>query len=183
MRGLYGRLRAASLQKIQSVQRYINGVAVVYLILSVVWLTMTEGFSVTAPKNWIFVVVVALVLNRVLLRERHRRDAIEQSLKETALYDPLTGLLNRTAFAANLRKTVARARREAGKVGVIFVDLDRFKEVNDNHGHHIGDETLLEVANRLRTIIRSADSMGRYGGDEFLVLVEGNSGGGTARVA
>ncbi|HZQ78083.1 MAG TPA: bifunctional diguanylate cyclase/phosphodiesterase [Acidimicrobiia bacterium] len=91
-----------------------------------------------------------------------------------ALHDPLTGLANRGLLMDQLGQALARARRRpgAGGVAVLFLDLDRFKVVNDSLGHAVGDDLLVEVARRLERVMRSADTVARLGGDEFVVLVE-----------
>src|SRR2546423_14754712 len=89
-----------------------------------------------------------------------------------ALHDPLTGLANRGLLMEQLAQALARARRRPGSVSVLFLDLDRFKVVNDSLGHAVGDDLLVEVARRLEGVMRSADTVARLGGDEFVVLVE-----------
>jgi diguanylate cyclase (GGDEF)-like protein/PAS domain S-box-containing protein len=89
-----------------------------------------------------------------------------------AYSDPLTGLANRTSLGPSLDQAVQRARRRRGKLAVVFVDLDGFKQINDVHGHDAGDALLVEVAVRLRAHLRSSDLVARLGGDEFLVVLE-----------
>jgi diguanylate cyclase (GGDEF)-like protein len=89
-----------------------------------------------------------------------------------ALHDPLTGLANRGLLMDQLAQALARARRRPGSVAVLFLDLDRFKVVNDSLGHAVGDDLLVEVARRLERVMRSADMVARLGGDEFVVLAE-----------
>jgi diguanylate cyclase (GGDEF)-like protein len=89
-----------------------------------------------------------------------------------ALHDPLTGLANRGLLMDQLGQALARARRRPGSVAVVFLDLDRFKVLNDSLGHAVGDDLLVEVARRLEGVMRSADTVARLGGDEFVVLME-----------
>jgi diguanylate cyclase (GGDEF)-like protein/PAS domain S-box-containing protein len=89
-----------------------------------------------------------------------------------AYSDALTGLANRTSLGPSLEQAVQRARRRGAKLAVIFIDLDGFKEVNDLHGHDAGDALLVEVAARLRAHLRASDLLARFGGDEFLVVLE-----------
>ena len=95
----------------------------------------------------------------------------EERVHQLAFYDPITGLPNRALLEDRLRTALARASRAAGGVAVLFMDLDRFKAVNDSLGHPAGDALLREVAERLPRCLREADTAARWGGDEFIVLV------------
>lgn len=90
-----------------------------------------------------------------------------------AAHDPLTGLLNRNAFAHRLETGVRRAQFAAQPLALVYVDLDEFKAINDGLGHHAGDHLLTTLAQRLRQAVRSSDSVARLGGDEFGILLEG----------
>ena len=92
-------------------------------------------------------------------------------LRHMAQHDHLTGLPNRALFSDRVQQTLAHARRHGGFVAMIFIDLDKFKPINDNHGHAIGDLLLQQVAQRLREVTRASDTVGRIGGDEFVVLM------------
>jgi diguanylate cyclase (GGDEF)-like protein/PAS domain S-box-containing protein len=94
-----------------------------------------------------------------------------EEMSRAATLDPLTGLMNRTAFAAAMERELARAHRHDRAVGVLFLDVDRFKQVNDTHGHPVGDQYLLHVARTLRLHLRGEDVCARHGGDEFTVLL------------
>ncbi len=89
-------------------------------------------------------------------------------LHSQATTDPVTGLWNRSAILDILEKELARATREGTSVGLVLIDLDNFKQVNDAHGHRAGDEVLLECGQRMRGCVRTYDATGRYGGDEYL---------------
>ncbi len=93
-------------------------------------------------------------------------------LEKRAQYDELTGLPNRSAFSEHLARAIGRSQRKSMPLAVLFIDLDRFKSVNDTLGHDIGDAVLLEVADRLRSNLRIGDFSGRWGGDEFVVCLE-----------
>jgi len=95
----------------------------------------------------------------------------QRMIEKLAFYDPLTNLPNRLLLHDRLQKAIKEARRHREKVGILFLDLDRFKNVNDTLGHTLGDLLLKEVAGRLRRTLREADTISRIGGDEFIVLV------------
>ena|GEM_PF-5815388 len=97
----------------------------------------------------------------------------EKQLTKLAYFDPLTGLMNRTLFQDSLRAAIARAQRSGRRLALLFLDLDRFKYVNDTVGHAAGDLVLVEVAARFRARIRGSDTVARLGGDEFTVIMEG----------
>jgi len=105
-------------------------------------------------------------------REITEQKAAEARLDRMAYFDALTGLPNRVQVHDRLREAMARADRAQTLLAVMFLDLDRFKEINDNLGHAAGDEALKEAARRLRSCLRSTDGVGRLGGDEFIVLLE-----------
>ncbi|MDR3437355.1 GGDEF domain-containing protein [Telmatospirillum sp.] len=134
-------------------------------------------------KGWAFLLTSAVFLYVLLFKESTRRDAVERELREQAIYDSLTGLLNRACFIEHLEKAIANAARERRKVGVAFIDLDGFKEINDRFGHQAGDQLLCEVGRRIHRVVRACDSAARLGGDEFVVLVQGDQTGGMRRLA
>ncbi|CAG2150004.1 EAL domain-containing protein [Cupriavidus numazuensis] len=96
----------------------------------------------------------------------------EERLNHLAMHDALTSLPNRTLFSERLKQAIARAKRAARRVAVMFIDLDRFKLINDTMGHGVGDEALKIIARRLRDAIRESDTVARLGGDEFTVIIE-----------
>jgi len=112
---------------------------------------------------------------RYLITQLHdvtARKQVEEELAHRALHDSLTGLPNRALFLDRLRHEIARQRRHAGEVAVLFVDLDRFKLVNDTLGHEAGDAVLAEAARRLCEAVRAQDTVARFGGDEFTIMCE-----------
>lgn len=114
--------------------------------------------------------------------ERLRAELAEA--RRLARLDPLTRAWNRRAIVELLQRELERARRERGRVAVLFIDLDRFKAINDRHGHAAGDAVLCEAAVRMRAVVRPYDPVGRYGGDEFVVIIAGTGAErGAARAA
>jgi diguanylate cyclase (GGDEF)-like protein/PAS domain S-box-containing protein len=99
------------------------------------------------------------------------RKAAEDEVKRQALFDPLTQLPNRRLLSDRIDQALSKAKRDGGQLALIFVDLDKFKPVNDGFGHAAGDLLLQAVAHRLRTCVRESDTVARVGGDEFVVLL------------
>jgi diguanylate cyclase (GGDEF)-like protein/PAS domain S-box-containing protein len=123
-----------------------------------------QGFS---EQDATFLRAVVSVLATAM--ERLRRD---ERTRHQALHDPLTGLANRMLCRDRLTQGLARARRGSEAAGVLFLDLDNFKAVNDEHGHARGDALLVALAGSLRAAVRPADTVARLGGDEFVVVCE-----------
>ncbi len=113
-----------------------------------------------------------------LLNAQARVDlkAASARARRTALHDGLTGLANRTLLVSRLEHALARSRRSGRCVGVLYADLDRFKQVNDTFGHHVGDELLVAVANRLNLLLGTDDTLARLSGDEFVIVCEDMDG-------
>jgi diguanylate cyclase (GGDEF)-like protein/PAS domain S-box-containing protein len=125
----------------------------------IVWATLTSP-----TEQWGDEIIVNL---HDLTTQRR----LEQRLRHDARHDPLTGLLNRTAFGEVLERVGANAARHGTAVGMLFVDLDGFKEVNDRFGHDTGDRVLVQTAERLTAALRQDEALARLGGDEFAVLL------------
>jgi diguanylate cyclase (GGDEF)-like protein len=118
------------------------------------------------------VAAVAEAFNSTIAERR----ALEDQLAHQALHDPLTNLPNRALLSDRLTQALARRQRDNGLVAVAFMDLDRFKLINDSHGHPAGDQLLVALGRRLSGAVRPADTVARFGGDEFVVLAEGLDG-------
>lgn len=108
-----------------------------------------------------------------ILADLTEQKAAEERLHFLGHHDPLTGLPNRHLFNDRLEHAILRARRENEQLALLFIDLDHFKMVNDTLGHQVGDQLLCAMAQRLARQLRSADTLARMGGDEFIILVEG----------
>jgi len=128
-------------------------------------------------------VVSGLAFFRLIGGELGRRDRTEQILRIQATYDALTGLVNRAHFEQTLERASAKASRGGPRFGVAYIDLNDFKQVNDRHGHHMGDMLLQDVAQRICSVVRAGDCAARFGGDEFVVLVDDPSETAVYRLA
>jgi diguanylate cyclase (GGDEF)-like protein len=109
------------------------------------------------------------------IRYAIERKHSEERLTYLAQYDHLTGLVNRSLFRDRLAQAMARSKRTRQPIALMLLDLDRFKAVNDNFGHDIGDELLKAVSERLKACVREVDTVARVGGDEFTIILEGVS--------
>jgi two-component system CheB/CheR fusion protein len=106
-----------------------------------------------------------------LFNDLTRRKIEEQEIERLAFYDTLTGSANRYLLENRVNQTIHIASRNAGRFALLFMDLDRFKEINDVFGHEVGDELLKEVARRIQPVVRAKDTVSRLGGDEFILLM------------
>jgi len=159
---------------------YSLGFALIHLFLSAV--QHNHGLLQNARVGLVMSCLVVfgilnLVQNSVIERQSReqslRRKEAEEHIRSLSLEDPLTRLLNRRAFDAEFSRAVARASRSGLVLGLMFIDLDHFKAVNDTYGHTAGDCVLREAAARIKAFTREVDTLARYGGDEFIVVLEG----------
>jgi diguanylate cyclase (GGDEF)-like protein len=97
---------------------------------------------------------------------------MEERVRQLAYHDELTKLPNRRLFVDRFRQVLNLHRHIGGHVALMFIDLDKFKALNDQYGHKAGDQLLIEVARRLRQVVRESDTVARFGGDEFVVLLQ-----------
>ncbi len=130
------------------------------------------------PDRWVDGIITNLLTDPVVrgfvlnARDATERKQTERILARQAMHDPLTQLPNRALLLERLTQALARARRTGALIAVLFLDVDRFKVINDSLGHAAGDQLLCGVAVRLREATRESDTVGRFGGDEFIVLCE-----------
>lgn len=130
------------------------------------WLNIT---AVTNDQGWTTNYVAAF-------SDITQHKQAEETIHNLAFHDPLTGLPNRRLLMDRLQQTLLSSSRHQDNGAILFIDLDKFKELNDTKGHNIGDLLLIEVAQRLRTCVRTDDTVARLGGDEFVVMLEELSG-------
>jgi len=116
---------------------------------------------------------VRLRAGRRILELQEELMLAREALREQATHDGMTGLLNRTAVLEALEKEADRAAREGRPLSMLIADFDFFKRINDTHGHLAGDAVLREGARRMKAVVRSYDALGRYGGEEFLMVMPG----------
>ncbi|HEX2953650.1 MAG TPA: GGDEF domain-containing protein [Bacillota bacterium] len=152
------------------------------LVLSLIYSIGSEASIILAPNaqsflNFLGHLLQALsgyqIYQGIVVRGLERPfQTIFAELRETALTDPLTGLLNRSGFNGMARKRLERAMRESHCFGLLYLDVDNFKLINDRFGHLLGDDVLKEIAQLLRTAIRGQDNACRLGGDEFAIIAD-----------
>lgn len=141
-------------------------------LMALIWLAVVLSKSRAVSRS----AYEALALNRRLQDEIEEHQQTREALRQLALVDPLTGLGNRRHFDATLHRTLGQAERDGQPFGVLAIDLDDFKPVNDRFGHPVGDALLQSVAQRLQVAVRTGDFCARVGGDEFAVIVHGVRG-------
>jgi diguanylate cyclase (GGDEF)-like protein len=131
--------------------------------------------QVGAQIGFIILLILGVIVmwNRRLQVEIKHREQLEKIMKHMATHDELTGLANRVLLKDRLSTAIEFHQRQSLKMAVLFIDLDGFKNVNDSYGHDVGDELLQQVALRLQGCVRSSDTVVRFGGDEFVLLLTG----------
>lgn len=139
-----------------------------------IWFYLAAGLIGIVVAIALYIYRINRRLARALATSRAAEIALrasEESHRHLAQHDPLTGLANRALFSDRLGQALAGAKRDQKHLALMFIDLDRFKPVNDTYGHGVGDLLLQEVAQRMRACVRESDTVARIGGDEFVVLL------------
>lgn len=146
--------------------------------------TFNESVRIIKPDGSICWVLLDVATQRmasgdirwsIYIKDHTEHEAALKQLKYVAHYDPLTGLPNRSIFTDRLLQTLARERRDPEGGAVLFIDLDGFKEINDQFGHEAGDALLIDVAKNMKSVLRETDTIARLGGDEFCAVLTGLS--------
>jgi diguanylate cyclase (GGDEF)-like protein len=137
----------------------------------------------THAGAWLIGLLGIALAGRFALSVLQQTAVYQTELEKLATLDGLTGILNRREIGNVLNKEISRSRRYGIQCSVIIADLDHFKQINDRFGHPVGDSTLKSAANLIAEIIRSVDTVGRYGGEEFLIVIPESSVGTSAKLA
>jgi diguanylate cyclase (GGDEF)-like protein/PAS domain S-box-containing protein len=160
-------VRAGELRCIESGHNHDEEYRVIWPDGSIHWLRETGNVVKDANGQPIRMMGV--------VRDISEEKASVSQLEKIARHDPLTGLPNRLLLEESLAQALARARRNATRVALVFIDLNGFKQINDGYGHAVGDQVLVGTAQRLQQTLRESDMVARLGGDEFVVVIEGLS--------
>jgi diguanylate cyclase (GGDEF)-like protein len=119
------------------------------------------------------IIIIIVVWNRRLYVEIQTRKSLEEKMKHMATHDELTGLANRVLLKDRINTAINFHQRQSLQMALLFIDLDGFKSINDTYGHDVGDELLIQVADKLALCVRKSDTIVRFGGDEFVILLTG----------
>jgi len=133
---------------------------------------VVAGVFLTLTLLYIFLFMIVRRADRIIKAQEQHRQVNETKVRHQAYHDSLTGLPNRASFAAQMQDALARAQNSGHMVGLMFLDIDQFKCINDSLGHSVGDDLLKVTAKRLKSLVRETDVVYRMGGDEFTVILE-----------
>ena len=145
------------------------------------WIHVTyqEGYSLKQVLAIIFfsivIITVLIYWNRLLTKEIQKRKKTEKELQKLSIIDSLTGIFNRYKIDTTLKQQIAYSKRHQTPLSIIFFDIDHFKKINDTYGHKAGDEILKEITNLIKTHLREYDIFGRWGGEEFIIILPNTS--------
>jgi diguanylate cyclase (GGDEF)-like protein len=176
---MIGGICAGAITTLSAITTAVRGFVVVALIPVIIKFNLIDSaispeMTIMSILFMVMILVSAQRLNQTILESlegRRQREMAERTIRRQAHFDELTNLPNRRLFLNNLRQEMAKADRHRRFGAVFFIDLDRFKSVNDSLGHAVGDELLVEVAHKISERLRKEDSIARLGGDEFVVLL------------
>ncbi len=158
--------------------------SVTALLVNYILFNLVNGSQpsfLTDPYFWIahtvFIIVGVAVgymqsILTALRHDMHMRTVAETKLTYLSTHDPLTDLANQSLFYDRLGHAISRAERNRQGLAVLYLDIDRFKQINDDHGHEFGDQLLLTLADRLKNSVRASDTVARLGADEFAIILE-----------
>lgn len=149
----------------------VCGVPLITLFVVLGWLSQSILEVAYSLFNVVSAFIIALIISELLARTRLHLFIQQAELRKSAATDPLTGMNNRRYIEPQLRSEISRAQRHGTSFAVVIADLDRFKRVNDQYGHNVGDAVLKILAKRILDTIRDEDRAVRWGGEEFLVLM------------
>jgi len=176
---MIGGMCAGAITTLSAIPLAVRGFVIVALTPVILKFNLIETdisleMTIMSVLFMLMILVSAQRLNQTILESlqgRRQRELAERTIRRQAHFDELTDLPNRRLFLTNLRQEMAKAERHRRFGAVFFIDLDRFKSVNDSLGHAVGDELLVEVAHKIAGRLRQEDSIARLGGDEFVVLL------------
>ena len=163
-------------------------IPLVYLVLGSAWIAVTDWIvfhykgnfpsleKTSTFKGWFFVGITAFCLHLLIRRSTYRLRAANDQIARLSMYDQLTELPNRSVFIDRVERLIVSFKRKETLFGIIFADIDDFKLVNDTFGHVLGDALLKEFGARLTAAVRQTDTVSRFGGDEFMILLTDISG-------
>lgn len=149
---------------------FIAGVGALFTRPEGDYSSLNSGVSGIAILEGLLMFFLASICVAALIPEK-----LNKKLKQSAITDALSGLFNRTHFMEKLEAALEKPKANAGGVSVLFIDLDGFKEINDQHGHHIGDQLLVQIARKLADVTSDIGLVARMGGDEFAIFIEGST--------
>lgn len=172
-------------EKLNSYLKFLTLIPFFYLLFSAAWIISTDWITfnikelsayhqqISQYKGLVFVIISFLLFLITLKKVVHRIGFLNTELEKLSFLDQLTETFNRHYAFDEIERLINRSQRQRLSFGILFIDLDNFKLINDTHGHCFGDTVLRKVAGRLISAIKTSDIVARFGGDEFLVILNG----------